>query len=47
MKIKGYIHNITKKVYSAEEYNNHGYGGVYRSKKDLPKDGYPYKVIMI
>lgn len=30
--------------YDASEYVNHGYGGIHRGMKDLPADGYPYRV---
>ncbi len=30
--------------YSYEEYLNHGYGGLYRYRKDLPHDEYPFSV---
>lgn len=45
-RIKAYIHARTGEEFSAERYVNHGYGGTYRGMIDLPKDGYPYRVVM-
>jgi len=42
MEIKAYISQVTGNRYDASEYNNHGYGGVYRGMNDLPKSEYPY-----
>lgn len=46
MKIVAYVHALTGEEYPASEWINHGYGGTYRGMKDLPKDGYPYRVVM-
>lgn len=34
----------TGNTFPYDEYVNHGYGGIHRGKKDLPKDEYPYTV---
>ena len=36
---------IDGRIFPYREYSNHGYGGKYRGRMDLPKDGYPYGVI--
>ena len=46
LRIAFYIHALTGEKYPASEYINHGYGGIHREKMDLPKDGYPYGVVM-
>lgn len=40
-----YVSNKTGKRYPAEDYLNHGWGGVKRGFKDLPHDEYPYSVV--
>ena len=39
-----WCHNITKKLYPYDEWINIGDGIGRDGKKDLPKDGYPYRV---
>lgn len=34
----------TGNEYPKDEYDNHGHGGIYRGKLDLPRDEYPYTV---
>ena len=41
MKIIAYISKDGIR-YCAKQYKNHGYGGIHREMKDLPKEGYPY-----
>lgn len=33
---------VSGTLYDKEEYANHGFGGIYKGFKDLPKDDYPY-----
>lgn len=40
-----YLSEKTGNMYPANEYVNHGYGGIKQSKKDLPHDEYPYKML--
>ena len=35
---------VTGNEYPKDEYLNHGWGGIYRGFKDLPKDEYPYTI---
>jgi len=39
--------SITGEKFPYGEYVNHGYGGVHRNAKDIPKDGYPYALEFI
>jgi len=34
----------TGNKYPYDEYCNHGWGGIKESKKDLPKEEYPYTI---
>jgi hypothetical protein len=45
MNNKFYKSKIIGKSYSANEYINHGYGGIMYGKKDLPHNEYPYEII--
>lgn len=35
---------ITGKLYCKEKYHNHGKGGIYKNKIDLPANEYPYRI---
>lgn len=39
----------TGNIFDKEEYTNHGFGSdvIWKNKKDLPKDEYPYTLITI
>lgn len=40
--IRTFYIGSTGNKYSYEDYINHGFGGIYKGKKDLPLDEYPY-----
>lgn len=42
--VRKYYVGKTGNKYPVKEYINHGFGGIYRNFKDLPKDEYPYTI---
>ena len=36
---------VTGIEYSYDKYINHGRGGIYRERKDLPANEYPYTIV--